>query len=295
MLNPMSVANALRLLLLSAIWGGSFLFMRIGAAPLGPTLLITLRVALAAAFLFVVGAALGKRLRLAANWRHYLILGLLNAALPFLLLAYAAQFISASLLSILNATAPMWSALVGWIWRRTRIARVSAAGLVMGLSGVIMLTGVESLTLDSNGSRAMLAALGAALCYGIATTYARSAPAIDAFANAHGTMWAATLLVLPTMATVRDVPPYDVTVWASVAGLGILCSGVAYLIYFRLVAEIGATGALTVTFIVPAFGMLWGHLFLGERLGWHAILSALVILAGTALANGVLPKRFARR
>ncbi|MBM4200344.1 MAG: DMT family transporter [Gammaproteobacteria bacterium] len=283
----MSVVNLLRLLLLSAIWGGSFLFMRIGAPVLGPTLLIALRVALAALFLLIVGTALRKPLHVAAHWRHYLVLGLLNAALPFLLLAYAAQTIPASLLSILNATAPIWSALIGAVWMRAPLTIPSAVGLMLGFAGVTLLAGVESVSLPPQGAWAMAAALGAALSYGVATTYARSARSVEPFANAHGTMAAATLLMMPLLPFVVEIPTPGLAVVVSVAALGILCSGFAYLLYFRLIAEIGATGALTVTFVVPVFGMLWGGVFLGERIGWHAMLATGVILAGTALANGL--------
>ncbi|WP_139556024.1 DMT family transporter [Methylotetracoccus oryzae] len=283
----MSAVNLLRLLILSAIWGGSFLFMRIGAPVLGPTVLIALRVGLAALFLLIVGVGLRKPLHLTVHWRHYVVLGLLNAALPFLLLAYAAQTISASLLSILNATAPIWSALIGALWMRARLTLPSAVGLILGFAGVALLAGVESVSLPAQGAWAMAAALGAAFSYGIATTYARSAKSVEPFANAHGTMVAATVLMIPLLPFVAEIPRPGVAVVASVAALGVLCSGVAYLLYFRLIAEIGATGALTVTFVIPVFGMLWGAIFLGERIGWHAVLATGVILTGTALANGL--------
>ncbi|HEX8614288.1 MAG TPA: DMT family transporter, partial [Telluria sp.] len=118
----MNTANLLRLIVLAAIWGSSFLFMRIAAPVLGPAVLIEYRVAFAAVFLAIVGVILKKRLDLAANWKHYLVLGFINSALPFLLFAFAARTLSASVLSVLNATAPMWGALIGALWSRQAIA-----------------------------------------------------------------------------------------------------------------------------------------------------------------------------
>ena len=129
----MSPANLLQLLALSALWGGSFLFMRIGAPVLGPTILIESRVVLAALFLFSVALLRRKKLNIKGRWKHYLILGLFNSAMPFLLFAFAAQSLSASLLSILNATAPIWGALIGAFWLRTPLSGRSLAGLVLGV------------------------------------------------------------------------------------------------------------------------------------------------------------------
>ncbi|MFC5299900.1 DMT family transporter [Azospira restricta] len=287
----MTHANLCRLLALAAIWGASFLFMRVGAPAVGPAALIFLRVALAALFLVAVAAALTKPLQLARNWRHYLVLGLFNSALPFLLFAHAALTVSASLLSILNATAPIWGALLGAVVTRTRLSAKAAAGLLLGIAGVAVLAGVEAAALPAGGGRAIAAALGAALCYGIATTYARSTTAVDAFANAHGSMWAATVWVLPALwlAPLPTALP-EAPVVAAIVALGIVCSGVAYLLYFRLIAEIGAMPTLTVTFLIPAFGVLWGHLFLGEAVGWHTLAGAVLVLAGTALATGFSPR-----
>lgn len=292
----MSTASVFRLLLLSALWGGSFLFMRVGAPVIGPTPLIFLRVALAAAFLIAVGAYLGKSLRLRRHWRHYLVVGFFNSALPFLLFAYAATTISASLLSILNATAPIWGALIGALWTRSPLGPKALAGLLLGIAGVGLLAGVETLALPAGGAMAVVAALGAACSYGIATTYTKAAAAVEPFANAHGSMWAATLLVAPVLALSplpAELPAPHVV--AAVVALGVLCSGVAYLLYFRLVADLGATSALTVTFLIPVFGVLWGHLFLDEAVGWHTFAGAATVLAGTALVTGFSPSElFAR-
>jgi drug/metabolite transporter (DMT)-like permease len=282
----MSHASLFRLVLLSAIWGAAFLFMRIGAPVLGPTLLIEIRVGLAALFLFAVGLLLKKALNLGANWRHYLILGLLNSALPFLLFAYAAQTISASLLSILNATAPIWGAVIGAAWSRTPLSARAAVGLVLGISGVALLAGFDQVTLQPGAALAIAAALGAACSYGIASLYAKSAKTVEPFANAHGSMWAATLLIAPALPFFPAVAVPDASVIWAVIALGILCSGVAYLLYFRLIADIGAAPALTVTFLIPVFGIIWGNLVLDEPIGWHTLAGSAIVILGTALVTG---------
>lgn len=293
----MNTASLVRLLLLSAIWGASFMFMRVGVPFLGPSLLIFARVGFAAVFLLVVGAGLRKRLQVRQHWRHYLVLGLFNSALPFVLFAFAAQTLSASLLSVLNATAPIWAAAIGALWLRTRLTPKALFGMGLGVLGVGLLAGVEALTLPQGGALAIAAGLGAAFSYGIATTHTKTARSAEPFANAQGSMWAATLLLAPFAlhaSALPGVPPLHVML--SVMALGVVCSGVAYLLYFRLIADLGAAPALTVTFLIPVFGILWGVVFLGEHVGWHTLVGGLTVLWGTALVTGfsistVFPQR----
>lgn len=281
----MSPANLLRLLALAALWGATFLFLRIGVPALGPAVLIEARVAIAAMFLALVGLALGRRLDWRERWRHYLLLGGLNSALPFLLLAYAALTLPAGLLSILNATTPTWGAIVMALWTRRRPAPRVLAGLAIGFVGVGITAGVDTFTVPGGGL-AVAACLGATLSYGIATAYTKHAAGGDAFASAHGSMWGAALLVLPLALAFPTPAVPGPGVIAAVLALGIACTGVAYLLYFRLVNEVGPTSALTVTFLIPVFGVLWGVLFLGETVGWNTFVGAAVVLVGTALVTG---------
>jgi drug/metabolite transporter (DMT)-like permease len=282
----MTSASLARLLALSAIWGASFLFMRMGAPVLGPVPLIACRVLFAAIFLALVSAVLRKPLQLRRNALHYLVLGLFNSALPFLLFAFAARTLSASLLSILNATAPIWGAVIGAAWTRTALPARSLLGLGLGVAGVALLVGFDPATLREGAPLAIGLALAAAFSYGIATHYARSAKTVEPFANAHGSMWGATLLIAPALPFAPPVALPTLTIALAVLALGVVCSGIAYLLYFRLVADIGAASALTVTFLVPVFGVLWGHLILAEPLGWNTLAGALVVIAGTALVTG---------
>lgn len=292
----MNTSSIARLLILSAIWGGSFIFMRVAVPALGPVALMEFRVLLAALFLAGVALLLKSKLETGKHWKHYLILGLINSALPFLLFGYAALTLPASLLAILNATAPIWSTLIGVLWMRHRMTPKSFLGLCLGVTGVALLVGLDRAMLQPGAGLAAAAALGAALCYGIASLYAKQARAVEPFANAHGSMWAATAWLLPAafFFPPPTLPGGDIVLIVLV--LGVACSGVAYLLYFRLIAEIGAAPALTVTFLIPLFGVLWGWLFLDEAVGWHTLGGTFIVIAGTALVTGFSPATlFAQR
>ncbi|WP_323140427.1 DMT family transporter [Massilia phyllosphaerae] len=289
----MNTANLLRLILLAAIWGGSFLFMRISAPVLGPAVLIGLRVLFAALFLAAVGLVLKKRLHLRAHWKHYFILGFFNSALPFLLFAFAARTLSASVLSVLNATAPMWGALLGAVWSRQKVGLKSGIGLVLGTVGVALLVGFDHVAARPGAGIAVAAALLAAFSYSVASLYARSAKSVEPFANAHGTMWTSALMVLPVLPLFPATGSFTPGIAAAVLALGVLCSGIAYILYFKLIEEVGTTSALTVTFLNPVFGILWGALFLHETIGWYTIVGSAIVLVGTALVTGFVP-RFGR-
>ena len=291
----MTLASVVRLLALSAIWGASFLFMRMGAPVLGPTLLIACRVASAALFLAIVGVAMRKPLDARRNALHYLVLGLFNSALPFMLFAFAARTLSASLLSILNATAPIWGAVIGAVWTRTAVAPKARLGLALGVAGVALLVGFDPSSLREGAPLAIALALGATFSYGVATNYAKSARKVDPYANAHGSMWAATVLLAPAVPFAPAPGTATPAIWLAVLALGIVCSGIAYLLYFRLVADLGAASALTVTFLIPVFGVVWGHVFLGEPLSWNTGVGALVVIVGTALVTGFSPSALFRR
>jgi len=286
----MTLVGFARLLLLAGLWGSSFLFMRVAVSVVSPTWLILTRVGLAAIFLWLVAVWFKKGLQASHYWRHYLVLGFFNSALPFFLFAYAAQTISASLLSILNATAPMWAAVIARVWHKSELSMSKWAGMCIGMAGVAVLAGFESMALSAHGMWAIFAGLAATLSYGIATSYTKVAPNVESFSNAHGSMWAATLLMIPgALATpVPDVVPIFPTGLAVLA-LGIVCSGVAYLIYFRLIADFGGVSALTVAFLIPVFGTLWGVLILSEPVTWTTLIGGLLVLLGTAMVTEFSP------
>ena len=283
----MGPGSIVRLLSLAAIWGASFLFMRIAVPELGPAWLMFGRVLSAAVFLALVALVLKRALPLRAHAAHFMILSFFNTALPFLLFAYAAQTLTASLLAVLNATAPLWGAVIGWLFFRQKMSLRLASGLVLGIAGVSVLVGFDAVVSDSAAIPAIAAAAGAACCYGIATWYTRLAKPVPAFINAHGSMWGASLWLLPLLwfIPLPVAEPAHHSLMAVLA-LGIVCTGIAYLLYFRLVQDLGATPTLTVTFLIPVFGVLWGHVFLHEQIGWHTLAGAASVVAGTALVSG---------
>lgn len=275
----MTAADAARLVALAAIWGASFLFVRIAAPVIGPVATADLRMLIAGAALLLYYAVSGFDAQWRLRWREYLAIGALNSAAPFLLYAYAALELSVGLLAVLNATSPMWAALLGALLLREPLTLTRAAGLAIGMAGVAMVSGAEA----STRWLSIAAGLGAALCYaltGIALRrWGRGAPARG---MAVGTQLTGGLLLLPLLAL---APPGNLTpgIAAAMLALGMVCGALAYILYFRLIADIGATGALTVTYLIPLFGVLWGALALGEELTAMRVLGALVVTAGTLL------------
>jgi drug/metabolite transporter (DMT)-like permease len=284
-----------QLILLAAIWGSSFMFMRYAVPQLGPAWLMAIRLFSAAAFLWVVTRFLRRPLHLRRHARHYLILGLFNTALPFTIFAWSAQVLPASLLSILNSTAPLWGLVIGVVWRRKPITPRAALGLLFGMGGVATLVGFSGSTLPPGATVAVLVTLCAAACYGIASSYAEFAESVEAYANAHGSLWFAALLLTPLLPFAPLPEAWPPATVAAALALGLLCSGVAYLLYYHLIATIGAPSAMTVGYLIPLWGVFWGWLFLGERIGWNTLAGAALVLTGTALVTGLRVQSLLRR
>ena len=281
----------IKLIILAAIWGGSFLFMRIAANPLGPAVLIEARVLCAAVTLLLVSFYLKRKLSFNTHSKHFFILGLFNTALPFLCFAYAAQTLNASTLAILNSTAPIWAAIIGAIWTKTALEKKVLLGLGIGVTGVGVLVGWDAMNIGQEAVVPIFAAVLAAFSYGIASNYTKTAPKVEAFNNAHGSMWAAVLIVLPFVffMPMREAP--DLTITTSVILLGAVCTGLAYLLYFNLINELGAPSALSVTFLIPVFGILWGNLFLDEAIGINTVVGSILVITGTMLVTGMTPSK----
>ena len=290
----MSYLNLTRLILLGAIWGASFLFMRIAVPSFGPPVLIELRLLTAALLLALVAVATGRKLQWNRHWRHYSIIGAINSAVPFLLFAYAAMTLPASLLSLFNSLAPIFGAIVAAIWFRTSVSRSAAIGLASGVLGVAVLTSDHLMHATVSGNWVVVAlSFGAAtlapVCYAVAGAYIKwKASDSDAFANAHGSMWASSALALPlALVFLPSTSPSGMD-WFAATALGVICTGVAYLLYFKLIAELGPMRTLSVSFLIPVFGVLWGAVLLNEPVGWTLLVGGVLILLGTALATGIL-------
>ena len=222
---------------------------------------------------------IGARPALRARWRDYLLLGTINAALPFTLLAAAELEIEASLAAVLNAMAPLFGALVAAVWLGERVTLAAKAGLVLGVAGVALVVGLSPFTLDLPFILAVLACLAAAFAYGVGANLVRARFAGEPpLSMAIGQQLAAAVVLLPLLPVVplREAP--DAVDVACLLALALGSTGIAYLLYFRLLAELGATGGMTVIFVVPVFGVLWGALFLDEAIHLATVLGGGVIL-----------------
>jgi drug/metabolite transporter (DMT)-like permease len=278
--------RALALLVtLAALWGGSFVFMRIAVPAMGPVPLTFVRVTLAAVVLFALAAARRSLPDLRSHWRGFGVVGLVNSALPFVLICFAEQSIAASTAGILNATSPFFGAIAAAIWLRDPLTVRKIGGMALGLAGVALLVGLQPAPLTPTTALAISACLAAALCYGLGGVYARKRMlGVPSFALACGSQLSAALVLTPVLPFVSIPGPVTSWIVFNVVALAVASTAVAYLIYFRLIADIGPSRALTVTFLIPLFGVLWGYLFLGEAITANMLAGGALIVAGTALA-----------
>jgi drug/metabolite transporter (DMT)-like permease len=287
------MSDLAELVALAALWGASFLFMRIAAPEFGPLALTALRVAGATLFLLPLLAWHGQTALLRTHWRVVAVVGLVNSALPFTLFTIAALAINAGLSAILNSTAPLWAAVIGTLWLHDRLSASRVLGLAIGFAGVLFLAWDKaSFTSGAHGvsaGMALAACLAATACYGFAANYTKHAlQGVPPLAVATGSQLAATvLLAAPALSYAPTTMPSG-TAWSAVLGLAVLCTGIAYLMYFRLIARLGPSRAISVTFLIPLFGALWGALFLGEAVTPAMWAGGAVILVGTALVTGVV-------
>ncbi len=289
----MNRRHLLDLLLLGALWGASFLFMRMGAAEFGPAPLVFVRVAGASLCLLPLLAMRGETAALRQHWRAIAVVGVLNSAVPFMLFMVAALVLSAGLMSVFNATTPIWGALVGWWWLRDRPAPSRLLGLAIGLAGVVGLAwgkaDFKPGALGVSPAVGIAACVAAAMLYGVAGHLSRRTLAgVPSLAVAAGSqLSAAVVLALPAWWAWPAAMP-GVTAWWAAAALAVGCTGLAYVLYFRLMAHAGATVAMSVTFLIPAYAMLWGWMFLGEQPTATMLMGGAIILLGTALSTGLL-------
>ena len=279
--------------LLAAIWGSSFLFMRIGALEFGAVPTAAVRVAIAALFLLPLVWLRGLLPELRKNWRRVFLVGVLNSGIPFACLAFALLSISTGLSSILNATVPMFGALIAWLWLKDKPGASRLLGLVVGFAGVAMLAWDKAtFKPDASGVApgwAVLACMLACLCYGISASYTkRYLAGLPALVTAAGSQMGAALgLALPALWLWPARMPSG-HAWLALLAVGVVCTGVAYILFFRLIENAGPQRALSVTFLVPVFAVLYGVLFLGETVTPWMVLCAGVIVCGTALSTGLL-------
>jgi drug/metabolite transporter (DMT)-like permease len=280
-------------LLLSAIWGASFLFIRLGTLEFGALPTAAVRVTIAAVFLLPLLVWRGLGGELIQHWKPVFFAGILNSAIPFACFSFALLSITTGLSAILNATVPLFGAIVAWVWLKDTLNSSRTLGLLVGFAGVAMLAWDKaSFKPDASGIApgwAVLACLLATLCYALAASYAkRYLMGLRPLVTATGSQLGAALgLALPAWWL---WPPHmpSAKAWMALLALGVVCTGLAYVLYFRLIERAGPARALTVPFLVPVFAVAYGMLFVGEAVTSWMLVCGAVILCGTGLATGLV-------
>jgi drug/metabolite transporter (DMT)-like permease len=287
------------LLILSVIWGGSFFFIEIALDTVRPLTVVLVRVAFAAAFLWAFLLARRQRLVMPPGAaKAFLVLALLNNVIPFVLFVWAQEEITGGLASILNATTPIWGVVVAHMFTADEKATpAKLAGVLLGFGGVAVMTGPDLLGDIGRNALAQLACLVSTLCYALAGVWARRfrSMGVPPIAVATGQLTAASIVILPFVLIFE--PPWlaaapSLEAWAALIALALLCTSIAYILYFRLLASAGATNSLLVTFLIPVTAILLGAMFLSERLEPRHFVGMALIAAGLAAIDGRL---FSRR
>jgi drug/metabolite transporter (DMT)-like permease len=285
------------LLLLGALWGASFLFMRMGADAFGGMALAGLRAIGASLCFLPLLAGAGRRAELRRHAWPIAVVGVSNGALPYVLFSFAARSLPAGLSAIFDALTPLLVAASGWLWLGQRLDGMRLAGLLVGLAGVLWLIGGSAGSTHSGAGSgwAMAACLGAVACYAFTAHYSeRRLPAVSSLTAAAGGQFVSALLLAPATLACWPARPPGADAWAALAGLAVLCTAVAYVLFFRLIARVGAARTMVVLYLIPAFAVLWGALFLGERVTLAMAGGCAVILLGVALTTGLLRPRRGR-
>ncbi|SPS01359.1 DMT family transporter [Cupriavidus taiwanensis] len=284
----MKPLDLFRLLALAALWGASFLFIRIGAPVLGPVPTAFVRVLIGALTLAACLPLLGLRWDMQGKWPAVLALGVVNSGIPFAMYAVAALWLPAGYSAVFNAMTPLMGVMIGALAFAEPLTRAKAMGVMLGVAGVAVLTRTGPVAFSAEVLLGALACLLATACYGLSGFLARrwitQRGGLDSRLVAAGSLVGAAAFLLPLCIAAlwrhNTLPDAGAGVWAAMLGLGTLCTALAYILYYRLIADLGPVRSLTVTFLIPPFGIVWGALFLGEALSWaHAAGGALIGMA----------------
>ena len=274
------------LIFLSAIWGSSFLFLRLTSPVFGPIFLIEMRVLSGLAVLLPLVLFLGKRAEFQKHWKMIATVSLMNMAIPFCFFAFSAVYIGAGLLSIINATVPIFSACVAYVVYKERLSRSSLLGLLIGFLGVVVLMFNPDESFGSSGWLAILSALLACLLYGTAINLTvNNLQGVSGLTITAGGLFVSSLVLLPFALWARpEVLPVG-NIWWSVFALGIVCTGFGFVMFYRLIDRIGAGRAIMTTYLIPVFSILWGNIFLGESVTLIMVVGCILVLLGVGLTT----------
>ncbi len=294
----MSLANLSRLILLALIWGTSFMLMRIAAPVIGPVLTTFARASLGALAIYLYARQFKIEFHWRKHYKTYLVIGLGNTAIPFSLFAWSALHVPSAYMATMNSLAPIFTAVFGFIMLGEGLSLRRIIAFMLGLFGVAVLVGIGPVEVTPWVVGGVLAGMAAAICYGFAATYTRMyAKEIPALATATGSQLAAALALLPF--ALPGVPhafeAATLKVLLAVVVLGVVCTGIAYAIFFQLISAEGASKAITVTFLIPATASIWAWLFLGEAITSGIIAGIAIVLFATALSLGLVRWPWARK
>jgi drug/metabolite transporter (DMT)-like permease len=277
------------MVVLAALWGGSYLFMRIAVPHVGAEWVVEGRTLAGGLVLAAFIAATRRPFGIARHWRGYAVIGIVGVAIPFWLIGTAVKTIDASTAAILNATSPIFSAIVAAAWIRDRLTLEKVAGIALSIAGIAVLVGWTPRPMSGAELLACSFSLMACACYGWASVYTKvrlkEAPSSAISAASCLVAAAALAPVTPWSTLGAPVPPLA---WASVLALGVFSTGFAFILYYRLIGDLGPVKAVMVTLLIPVFGILWGVLFLGEPVTPGRIAGCAIVLAGCALALGLV-------
>ncbi|MDI9331499.1 MAG: DMT family transporter [Alphaproteobacteria bacterium] len=280
---------------LATIWGSSFWLLGMASAELGPWTTAWLRVSLAGLILLPLVLWRGQGALLLRHARTLMVVGLLNSGLPFALYGYALMQMSTGLAAILNSLAPLFGALVGWLWFKDPLSRWRFAGLLLGFAGaaLLALNAPGGVSLRPGGSGwAVLACLGATLSYGISGNITqRQLKTMPPMVIAAGTQLGAAILLATPGLMLWPEHNAGLSAWLALGAVSLFCTSVAYILFFGLIQRMGSNAAMTVTYVTPVFATTLGVVALGETFSMAMLGCAAIILLGTALATGLLGPR----
>lgn len=291
----MNTRDLSALLLLGAIWGGSFMLMRVAAPEFGVFPLVELRTVLAAFILLPFMIKGGGVKYLISHWKMLCFLGAINTAIPFALFNYASLELKAGVLAILNATAPMFAAMIAFFWLKEKLSASASAGLLIGFFGVVIVS-IEKAVGSNISLLNVMAVLFSGFCYGwAACLMKKSFLGVTPLTVAAGSQFWASLLLAPfTLYYMPSEMPSSLA-WLNAIILAVVCTGIAYLLYFYLIASAGPAKAVMVGYLIPLFGGVWGMLFLNELLSIWDLIGGLLILMGISLTSGMAQRLFVKK
>lgn len=275
------------LIVLAAIWGSSFIFMRVLAPALGPVVTTDMRLLIAGIVLTLFLRLKNQQLDLAKNLKQYVIIGLLNSGIPFLLFSFAALYLPSSISVIINSLTPLFGVLFSILWLNETMTAKKISGIALGIIGVIIIRGSGNLELTPMTTIAMAACVLATMLYGLASTYVKVyARDISPSAIATGSQLVAGVLFLPMIYFFPIRVELNLQIAFTTIAFSVLCSAIAYVIFYRLLNNLGTTKALSVTFLIPVFGFIWGYIFLREEITIIMVIGSLFVLSGIYFVTG---------